>query len=470
MVRRRRVLFVVATAVVAGAVAAPTTAVSATGSDLSAEVDAEFAMDVRFRTSAGLRADVPYIDNVRAQHARSNRFLRHGIVLTPDEEKELDARAAVTATAVTPILTWVKERADVGYGGMYMNQSTGKLTILVTSEPDNVRAQIRDVSGQPDRVDVVRVERSLHELLAVKAAVVAARGTTDGYRIHGVGLEQRTNRVRVGVEGDLERALQDLQARFGPGLVVYPGTEIQSLAGMTTGSSVSQAPPFRGGQSMARSSTISCVQGFIGRDLTANPTAYYSIGAGHCGGPGTAWYHPTWALQNYPVGQVTRNSLSSTSTTELADAMAIRISSSMQSNDVVITWEGGSYNYNINITSRETWAQSVEGEERCYSDVHAPKYDCGHIVDASRNSCYAGSYPAGHAVCYDYLREVDIEEHPGDSGSPTMQPIDGFGNARAAGVLVAADGPGTFWPHSYFAQIHDVLQELAPMELMLTTL
>jgi hypothetical protein len=156
-------------------------------------VPAEFATAVEWRKAKGLPYD---LDHIRAVEADPNAIQWPGFKLTSEESRELERREAAVSTSIGPIAEAV-EQSPV-YAGLWMEQPAGKLVIAAT-DLAAMRAFLAAFPGT--NVTLVQARYTYSELDALKEQLVADSifGAFDDIRVTSVGVDQKANLVRVGV-------------------------------------------------------------------------------------------------------------------------------------------------------------------------------------------------------------------------------------------------------------------------------
>ena len=154
---------------------------------------------IRFRTSVGLRADLPYIRAVAANPAASSRDF--GVPLLPAELAELNARASNADAVLTTIQGYAAMHPD-DFAGLYLDQQNGgAVTTLWIADLEGHALAIRSLVRPGSRIAFGAARFSLVDLRALQLRVAADWAWMQplGIAPLGVGANEKENRVEVEV-------------------------------------------------------------------------------------------------------------------------------------------------------------------------------------------------------------------------------------------------------------------------------
>jgi hypothetical protein len=154
---------------------------------------------IRFRTSVGLRADVPYIRAVAANPAASSRDF--GVPLLPAELAELNARATNTDAVLATIQAYTAMHPGE-FAGLYLDQENGgAVTTLWIANLEGHASAIRSLVRPGSRIAFGTARFSLVDLRALQDQIVADWDWMRplGIAPMGVGANEMANRVEVEV-------------------------------------------------------------------------------------------------------------------------------------------------------------------------------------------------------------------------------------------------------------------------------
>lgn len=133
--------------------------------------------------------------------------------------------------------------------------------------------------------------RTYKELSDVNERIAASwdQLKADGIDIVRAGIRTDVNVVEIGVNGLTPATSKQLEADFGPGIVVVEDHVAQADACV----SISNCRPMKGGLKITRSASVWCTSGFAVKALNTNGIKLLT--AGHCidvnGGSGAVWSH-----------------------------------------------------------------------------------------------------------------------------------------------------------------------------------
>jgi hypothetical protein len=230
----------------------------------------------RFREEFGLRSDDAF---VRGSFADADRYTSDawGVPLTAAEEAEL-ARRSLVREKMEPALTTFATYSD--FAGVYFDQRRGGLVVFMSTDVEAWRSS--DVAAAVEGVDHdVRPARwSYSELDALRAAVEADRPQWDaaGFRMIILGIDERENKVEIGLETVTDVARKAFAAEYGDAVYLSE----QQVGEFDACTAMAFCWPLKGGLRMywvGHSGTI-CTTGFMGRRTDTN--ALVVITAGHC--------------------------------------------------------------------------------------------------------------------------------------------------------------------------------------------
>lgn len=239
---------------------------------------------IHTRTSLGFHASRSYVQSLHDDPERTTRSLQYGLLLTPTEEKELEARIALEedGDAIRQSFEGIEEF----FGGMYLDhQRGGLLVVQVTDLSAFVRDRALAVARYRERIVFEQVSTSYEHLHSIWRELSDRLMTRPDFaaEIHEVYIDQRSHEVIVGthLEADDERLGAHLEP-FTNDVVVRLGTGGSTTASMANDPN---APPIRGGHSFGTSTSSSssgfCTLGFEVDKSGANDSAWM-LTAGHC--------------------------------------------------------------------------------------------------------------------------------------------------------------------------------------------
>lgn len=108
-------------------------------------------------------------------------------------------------------------------GGVYIDETTGMLTILLTEEDEQLKQSILDVSQDPDCVTFVKADYSYNELQQVLDDINNNDNSLP-FSMASVGIEDMENRVVAYVAyNDAESATEYLNQKYGGKAVAHSG-------------------------------------------------------------------------------------------------------------------------------------------------------------------------------------------------------------------------------------------------------
>jgi hypothetical protein len=366
------------------------------GSEPSADRPLD-AASIAERATYGLGTDAESL--ARLLEAGDVGSAQVGIPATAEELRQLDltGRTEFAVAAHEGVLAYAESLKE--YAGAFFDPSdNGNLTILLTSDDPQLRAEIeRRAPPGPRIVTVARASVPYSELVRVTELIRSL--TFESFPqsdIHFVGVDIQNNSVRVEVDetriAELESLLQQEQ-RFGEVDVVVVG----GGAGIDTACFRHDCTdPMKAGLKIRREddTNATCTMGFhVSKDGNE-----VFLTAGHCGfGAEFDWYHPIDATQ--PIG----NDGATWYVQNGVDVMRVSMPDAQASNLV--------FGMSNSVTGT---FYPAEGETHCASlGVTGGPPDCGTITDAY------GSWTSSTCNCGVFgSRASGIAVTIGDSGSP----------------------------------------------------
>jgi hypothetical protein len=372
----------------------------------------EIADAVRFRTSLGFPSDRATIDAATLDPARFPDT-NWGVRLTRAEAAEVSRRVDVQLSMGPPT-----DFASglPGFAGVYIDQHDDGAPVFLfknghsTSEarsglearlPAGTRFVTREVKYSHAELGGIRsaIERSLDELLAAGIDVV------------GLGIENRSNRVTVGVATGFDKAV-DAFAQYGDAVSVEPDRPAQSDACTIP----SCWPPKGGFRVYSVAVDNNCTSGFMAKA----GTVYALATAGHCTKVGLSG---NWAHNNDANVIGTPRSHTWFEGSD-ADAVFIRLNVApvpSSGRNLFVSEDNETHA----LTQIALLTQQPEGAVACRTGygtgqknngAHTGK-TCGTIVndDVMRESCIQNET---NCVTINHTWEVDFDSTGGDSGGP----------------------------------------------------
>jgi len=160
----------------------------------------EIAKAIDFRRSAGLRSDEPW---VRAVQRDLTAVERYGVLVTPAEAAELDARLKSQEEVGPVIVAYAESQPESG--GVFVESETGTFVVSFTRNLVlHRKAILRLVAPGAARIEVRQVRWSLAELDAKLAPITSPAGRSwleqRGANLRGAGSRVQENQVRLELE------------------------------------------------------------------------------------------------------------------------------------------------------------------------------------------------------------------------------------------------------------------------------
>ncbi|HVF04287.1 MAG TPA: S1 family peptidase [Frankiaceae bacterium] len=398
------------------------------------------ADQMRYRAELGLPADATVVSDLNARWASGE--LAHatveGAVFTADEEAELDAREAAAREIQHAARAYFKGARAGVFGGVYIDQETGKTVVMVTRDAAEHAAALRARTNHGDRLTTRVVAFGLSDLTRVADALIATSGVSYAHA------DELANHITIGLAQDSPAARSALLASLAAAdakmvrFITAPKVE-------ETGVNALNAPPLKGGQritqpfSNGQAMVHTCTSAFIAyanvrTDAAIYVTTYYMMTAGHCDDSQGLWSQ----YQTYPIGRMDRTAFYSGG----SDAMRIPINPADRSQYVAITATNDRHIY-----YRQANTEDVLTERVCMSGATTGGERCGTLMSK------AISYTK-NGMTFSGLRQATFQSNGGDSGGSVLN------NSTAKGVVSgnATYSDGTvrmLYPH-----VHTCLQRL----------
>lgn len=397
----------------------------AAGAGANSTVDGQFLeAAIAERDHYGLPADRTTVESIIAS-GRDIGTDKWGIVLTAEEEKNLDLPGRGDYVARVHELVLDEVRDSELYAGAYVDQRNGGGIVLLLTRADPAVTALID-AARPQLSRGLEVKVVVTSFQQLEAAMYTTwdiwaeyfRNTT----LVSVSVDERANALVVGVEApDQARVASDiapLAARLGVPATVEAATAERDLCSSRT----SCAPPMKAGVRISRSAnppnhTGTCSMGF--HVYTSSGGGRF-VSAGHCGHNGTFWWHNPGTPGSGGIGSE-QATLYGPNFSPSRDIHAVGIPTSWMTNRIF----GSS-------AQIKSMAHPVLDESICASlGVSTDAYDCGHV------SKTAHTWTSNVCACTQSgARATGVTNTGGDSGSPMV----GLGTyLRAIGILAQGD-------------------------------
>lgn len=353
---------------------------------------ADYADDLRFREEFGLTTELAAIAAIKPTASSEEAF---GLPLTAEELRDLEDRVAAEP-AIAQLQAHL--RTIPSFAGLYIDQEAGGVVDIAFAEDPSLHndAIASHPIGLPSRTRQVAISET--DLLRLNERVAHDREALDslGIQANEVYPDIRANVVMIGVEPFTPGVVQTLHQRYGDAIEVYQA----SPAGLTACTNRNNCPggPLRGGLHL---SDPGCTTAFLGLYNGYDVI----LSAGHCADlvpSGHTYQHP----DNTAIGNIGTMLKETYHTGSNADAMVIRIQSSLASNRVYNTptsWFG--------MATTQTTGQEVIGQAVCQSS-RVSGYTCGTLYAKGFSITYSGG-----TTLYDQ-RSATYTVNSGDSGGP----------------------------------------------------
>jgi hypothetical protein len=378
----------------------------------------------RFRATFGLDASIEARGRAAADNA--GRELTYGVPLTRPEEAELRTRQSMIQGDSKKIEERLGGRHSARFGGLYMDNRTGRLIVNVVGDPERARQEISSETAHPGRLEVAAVANSYASLLAIQEQIRARqpRYFAEGTYITSSAPDPWTNRVIVGVAGDVDAASDRLAEDFPRGAFEVRGGGGGAEDHGVTGN---WGTPYMGGLQITNDQTKGgCTTGFSAYRNTV-PTTYFMLTAGHCGTQNDLFRQG--GTGSTPMGRISLGAY-----VAQGDAARITIPAGTQSKFIRET-----SNSIRGIGSEQPKASDREGDAVCMVGMTSTVTRCGEIRNTSYDLYRCDQDPDGErCASFTVLRQASYGTNDGDSGGPVCTPIT-FSDDVAAGINKGTD-------------------------------
>jgi hypothetical protein len=280
--------------------------------------------EVALRQLFGLRNDLAYLAHLHATLGASPghlAFERYGILMTPQEQAEIDFRSGPLQKAASDprLASYLNETPE--FAGKYIDHELGgKLVVLFTANVDQHVGTLTQLFPYQDRLVVRTASHSIRTLEALHQQVDGDTPSLakEGISVATTGVDVPHNRLNVTVT-HLDQSVRTVfAAKYGKDAPIKLS---QGPFARREGGRGTDAPPFRGGQELDRirasdQTAIICTSGYVIRQYTGgltSPYTYWLTTAGHCGPAGVQWTQGGVLVGNeqfgtYGVGAYSSNS------------------------------------------------------------------------------------------------------------------------------------------------------------------
>ncbi len=345
-----------------------------------------------WRRSFGLDTSPLVVASVAADPASR---MEYGIPLTLEEVQLLDDRNELFLAVLDPIQSELALERE--YAGIFVDQSRGAVIVVrATSATPAIGEIVQRYSLPGLTIDLSLADYSVEQL---RSAVSAVEGEwsdllSSGIELVSLGIDERANRVLLGVADLTATHEQTLRSKFGPTINVV-SMDPPELAACT--SRAACTPPTIGGIN-TNSPSATCTTGFIAR--TNGSLVPWILTAGHCflGSTGQTWTHNsstigTGAWQRFVNG-------SNADVAGIAPASGTSISNKVYASSTLDV---------RSITSTISNASQSVGTTVCRAG-RVSGYTCGQITVADESLNFGGGKILHH------FKRSNISSAVGDSG------------------------------------------------------
>lgn len=419
----------------------------------------------RFRESFGLRSDRSFVEDT---YSRANlRSDDWGVPLTETENEELYRRVR-RAHAVVPAIEVARKRD--GFAGLYLDQKRDGIPVFqFASKRAAAEDALKDVVSGATTFEVVKVDRSEDDLERLKNRIEArdAELADSGVDVVSILNDVRSNQLRVGVQGPVERARERL-ADLGAGVRVVA----QDYPLLDACNGQADCPPAKGGIRIKGNKSF-CTAGFMGKRLDGTPRLVL-LTAGHCfafgqqSGNKTWWHGSGISHSSGDIKVGTQDGMiwvtGQTNPKLKADVGVIDLASGFEPGEKnkLLTTNGSSGVGKVNGT---TGNYIVPGWPVCAFGAGSKTKRCGEIVGASYNNktCKNPGTGSDAEPCskLEYTVEVDFDSTGGDSGGPYWEGPRGNDSPWIAmGIHTHSTKDNVANPFGWYVPILHVLDKL----------
>lgn len=459
--RRLSLLFTASALLCLGTLAAPIPAAAAPPPPTGA-----INVQQAWRHALGLRADSGFVAARQHDADAAQSLANYGAVLTPAEQREMNARLAVGA-AIPMLIDRLDAEAPSTFSTAYMDQAAGGVVrVGFTRLTPSLEALARIGFPDPARLAFFQaaypatVLNPLYTAISTNMTAWRARGIDVVY----AAVDARGAGVTVGVDatgGALTAAATALRAGYphGDALRVstrYPQRFTTACAYQSPTNCYDDPLPFKAGQEVDTTSTgETCTAGFGAyrvRTIGVPTKIYYQLTAGHCSPNGTNWIHYT-----YVEGSTSGEHMGGTNDSEL-----INLSAQNEHSDLIFASAGSPPLY-VKVTTAQADTADYNGETYCFYGRTTGRQRCGTIVN--QNTSIKACDNTGHnCEILSQIVESSVNTMPGDSGGPNYYGTGQAGGGQMAmGITTActADSNGNCVPSSqgFYSQIQHVTDQ-----------
>ncbi len=394
----------------------------------------ELAIAIQERANFGLTADY---ESVRALmlsglDVGSSEW---GIVMTSDEEDEIDLIGRMTFADLAARAVLVEARSLPQFAGAYFDQRTdGGLVVLLVGENPALNEQLASLLPVASRkITFVSAAHTYNELEDAAAALPGLWRSSGAPPLVEMAIDERANQIVVYVPAEMIAAAMAFASSATEALAVpidvRPSNQVDPLVCTSRDNCVD---PMRGGARVRQGSETGpiCTMAF---HVVGSGGDEQFVTAGHCGyQDSNNWYHQGLPGNGF-VGAETATLFPNT-----LDMMRVQMPDAQASRLII----GSSFL----VTSERL---PVQGETVCASLGKTQAVDCGSVGNPTVLYCYDEPF---ESICLNGAQYNFILADHGDSGSPMY--VNTANGIIAFGTLVGApEGSSS----GVFAKIHNAL-------------
>lgn len=349
-----------------------------------------FEKNEKFRKEFGLKSDSGYITNLLNDKTTKSSE-KYGVILTKEEEIELDARFEMLRVKIPKIKEYIsnKESKD-NYANIYIDQASGGIINIGLKDfnPETER-QIKSASGD-SKVKIYKAKYSekeldeLHQKISDSREELALKNIMIKYIVTDIIKEK----VVIAVEKTSDSVINTLGQMFNEDMI----SVIQDKSREKQDSST-YTRPVQGGLKIQSDNKL-CTAGFSARDSSA----HYIITAGHC----ISYTGEEWKQGGSLFAYTNKYQESGN-----VDAAALKID---PSNATAYLYAYRNLNFS-KVVYVEQGGQETVGQTVCISGGNSDNTSCGTLQSKNWSGFLGTKY---HYA----MREASYSSIAGDSGSP----------------------------------------------------
>jgi thioredoxin-related protein len=372
----------------------------------------------RFREEMGLDGDSKTLQSLLNEERKLSKY---GVLLTENEEKELDARFKKQKDRIPKIREYINKNLKNEFAGLYIDQSQGGVVKVgfKKSEKEKVEKLVDELKElyDEDIIEVYYAEHTNEELndLADKISEDRITLKKEGIELSSVSVNLPNQQIDIGVTKLNSKVTKKLEDKYGKNILHIFEEEIHKAEADPD----DYYRPIEAGLEI-EGNIRACTAAFSAQS-ESDPDDFYVITAGHC----IDNIGEDWEQGNSKFGDVTDYQFGGS-----IDVGLIELDEG--SDDATYYLFGNGKHKLESIDDIQSFSEEEVGDPVCISGAATGSVTCGTIKSTNWKGYIR--HPDGSTEYFTNMRQASYSSRSGDSGAPV------FIGGTAVGVHSASGG------------------------------